>query len=150
MRKEGEGGKWRSEGREGGWIKTANGKAEGGKRPDSFLSVVRFNFPRFASEAFKRFATLLRCLYCHFLAPPPPSPLQPLPPLFSRRSKSPSPRIREKIERASMRFDNRDDNVLRARIIESACRKLFLRQVISRARNIDLRIMKNKKKGEEG
>jgi len=27
----GEGGKWRSEGREGGWIKTANGKAEGGK-----------------------------------------------------------------------------------------------------------------------
>lgn len=58
----------------GGWIKTASGKAVGGKRDSLFLPVVHFNFPRFTSEAFKRFTTLLRCLYPLSCLPPPCRP----------------------------------------------------------------------------
>lgn len=69
-------------------------RKRGGKRPNSFLSVVRFNFPRFASEPFN--ALQPAPLPTHFLVPFPP---------FPRRSKGPRcrSRIYEEIDRASIR-----------------------------------------------
>lgn len=50
------------------WWKSRRRK-RGGKRPNSFLSVVRFNFPRFASEPFN--ALQPAPLPIHFLVPFP-------------------------------------------------------------------------------
>lgn len=68
-------------------------RKRGGKRPNSFLSVVRFNFPRFASEPFN--ALQPAPLPIHFLVPFPISAA-----IKGPRCRS---RICEEIDRASIR-----------------------------------------------
>lgn len=67
-------------------------RKRGGKRPNSFLSVVRFNFPRFASEPFN--ALQPAPLPIHFLVPFPISAA-----IKGPRCRS---RICEEIDRASI------------------------------------------------